>query len=70
AEAAARLTIPVWLIASREDEQIPFRHAERLRAALATNPRAEFEYMARGRHGELPQDFEARLARFFLLYVK
>lgn len=68
-EAAARLTIPVWLIASREDEQIPFRHAERLRAALAKNPRAEFEFMARGRHGELPPDFEARLARFFLLYL-
>ena len=70
AEAAARLTTPVCLIASREDEQIPFRHAERLRAALARNPRAEFEFMARGRHGEMPRDFEARLARFFLLYVK
>ena len=69
-EAAARLTIPVLLIASREDEQIPFVHAERLRAALAANPRAEFLLMARGRHGELPPDFPARLARFFLLYVK
>ena len=70
AEAAARLAIPVLLIASREDEQIPFAHAERLRQALARNPRAEFEFMDRGRHGVLPPDFEARLARFFLLYVK
>ncbi len=70
AAAAATLSIPVLLIASREDEQIPFRHAERLRQALAKNPRAEFEFTARGRHGELGPDFEARLARFFLLYVK
>ena len=65
AEAAARLTIPVLLVHSREDEQISFRHAERLQAALAANRRAEFEFMARGRHGELPPGFESRLARFF-----
>jgi pimeloyl-ACP methyl ester carboxylesterase len=69
-EAAARLTVPVLLIASREDEQIPFDHAERLRAALAGNPRAEFVFTARGRHGELAPDFTARLTRFFLLYVR
>ena len=69
-EAAARLAVPVLLIASREDEQIAFAHAERLRAALAANPRAEFLFIAHGRHGALPPDFEARLARFFLLYVK
>ena len=67
--AAARLAIPVYLIASREDEQIPFRHAERLRGALAGNPRAEFDFMDRGRHGVLPPDFERRLERFFLRYL-
>ena len=67
--AAARLAIPVYLIASREDEQIPFRHAERLRGALAANPRAEFDFMDRGRHGVLPPDFERRLERFFLRYL-
>jgi pimeloyl-ACP methyl ester carboxylesterase len=66
AAAAARLTIPVYLIASRDDEQIPFRHAERLRDALAANPRAEFEFMDRGRHGMLAPDVEERLERFFL----
>jgi dipeptidyl aminopeptidase/acylaminoacyl peptidase len=65
AEAAARVKVPVLLVHSRTDEQIPFRHAERLRAALATNARAEFEFMDRGRHGELPAGFEARLVRFF-----
>ena len=65
AEAAARLTVPVLLVHSRQDEQIPFRHAERLQAALAANRRAEFAFMDRGRHGELPPGFESRLARFF-----
>ena len=69
-EAAARLAVPVLLIASREDEQISFAHAERLREALAGNPRAEFVFTARGRHGELTPDFAVRLARFFLLYVR
>jgi len=67
--AAARLAIPGYLIASREDEQIPFRHAERLREALGTNPRAEFNFMDRGRHGVLPPDIERRLERFFLRYL-
>jgi uncharacterized protein len=65
AEAAARLEVPVLLVHSRQDEQIPFAHAERLRTALAANRRAEFEFIDRGRHGELPTGFEGRLARFF-----
>ena len=69
-EVAARLAIPVLLVASREDEQIPFAHAERLGRALAGNARAELLVLPRGRHGELPPDFGARLARFFLLYVR
>ena len=67
---AAALRAPVLLVASREDEQIPFAHAERLARALAANPRAELLFMAHGRHGALPPDFEARLAAFFLLYVR
>ena len=65
AAAAARLTVPVLLIHSRADDQIPFGHAERLRAALAGNPRAEFIFTDRGFHGELPAGFAARLADFF-----
>lgn len=64
--AAARLSIPVYLIASRDDEQIGFRHAERLREALVANPRAEYEFMDRGRHGVMAPDVEQRLERFFL----
>lgn len=64
-EAAARLTIPVWLLASRDDEQIPPHHAQRLAAALAANPRAEVDLTLDGRHGALPADFGQRLARYF-----
>jgi pimeloyl-ACP methyl ester carboxylesterase len=68
--AAAKISVPVLLVASRADEQIPFAHAERLRGALARNPRAELVTVDRGRHGELPAGFAARLAEFFLLYVR
>jgi fermentation-respiration switch protein FrsA (DUF1100 family) len=62
--AAARLTIPVQLWASRDDDQIPFTHAERLQRALAGNPRAEFQF-GRGLHNERATDFERRLVEFF-----
>lgn len=63
--AAANLETPVLLIHSREDEQVPFYHAELLKNALGANPRAEFHFFDRGRHGELPPDFGKRLAEFF-----
>jgi uncharacterized protein len=69
-QAAATITVPVLLVASRADEQIPFAHAERLGRALAGNPRAELMTMDHGRHGELPRGFEARLAEFFLIYLR
>lgn len=62
--AAARLMIPVLITASRDDEQIPFAHAERLQRALAKNPRAEFDF-GRGLHNEGAQDFDRRLFDFF-----
>jgi uncharacterized protein len=64
ATAAAALRIPVLLVASRDDEQIPFHHAERLAAALAGNPLAEIQF-GRGLHNERAPDFERRLAEFF-----
>jgi pimeloyl-ACP methyl ester carboxylesterase len=68
--AAAALSVPVLLAASREDEQIPFAHAERLRRALARNAHSELVFTDHGHHGELPPGFEASLARFFLLYLR
>jgi hypothetical protein len=62
--AAARLTIPVQIWASRDDDQIPFAHAETLQRALAGNPRAEFQF-GRGLHNERADGFERRLIEFF-----
>jgi pimeloyl-ACP methyl ester carboxylesterase len=62
--AAARLAIPVQIWASRDDDQIPFAHAERLQRALAGNSRAEFQF-GRGLHNERGEDFERRLIEFF-----
>jgi pimeloyl-ACP methyl ester carboxylesterase len=63
--AAARLTIPVLIAASRDDEQIPFAHAERLQRAMAGNPRAEFSF-GTGLHNDRADDFDRRLVEFFL----
>ena len=62
--AAAQLTVPVQVWASRDDDQIPFAHAERLQRALAGNPRA-IVHVGRGRHTERAADFEHRLIEFF-----
>jgi fermentation-respiration switch protein FrsA (DUF1100 family) len=66
--AAARLTIPVLIAASRDDEQIPFAHAERLQRAMAGNPRAEFSF-GTGLHNDRADDFDRRLVEFFLKHL-
>jgi fermentation-respiration switch protein FrsA (DUF1100 family) len=63
--AARQLAIPVFIIHGKEDEQIPFAHAERLAESLKANPRAEFYFFEKGLHGELPSDFLSRLKQFF-----
>ena len=63
--ATAKLNIPVFIIHSREDEQISFGHAERLKKALSPNPNAEFYFIEKGLHGELPLDFDSRVKEFF-----
>ncbi len=70
AEVAGKLSIPVFLIHSRGDEQISFTHAERLKESLSKNPKAEFYFQDRGRHGELPPDFEERLIEFFKKHLR
>lgn len=63
--AAVQLNIPIFIIHSKQDEQISFRHAERLKNALAQNPKAEFYFIEHGLHGELSVDFDSRLKKFF-----
>lgn len=47
----AKIEIPVLIIHNREDEQVPFNHAKRIKAALSDNPSAEFLFID-GFHGE------------------
>jgi dipeptidyl aminopeptidase/acylaminoacyl peptidase len=68
ASAAARLSIPVMLVHSRDDEQIPFAHAERLAAALRDNPRVDLHF-GRGLHNDRAPDFERRLTAFFVKHL-
>jgi dipeptidyl aminopeptidase/acylaminoacyl peptidase len=67
--AASRLQIPVMIAASRDDEQIPFAHAERLQQALRDNPRAEFVF-GRGLHNDRAEGFERRLFEFFARHLE
>jgi len=62
--AAQKITIPVFLIHSKSDEQISFRHAELLRASLSRNSKAEFYFIESALHGELPPDFFSRVRDF------
>jgi dipeptidyl aminopeptidase/acylaminoacyl peptidase len=64
-EAARRLTIPVLLIHSRADDQIPFHHARRLARALGANRGAQFVFVDQGYHGALDPDLQQRIADFF-----
>lgn len=62
---AQNLSTPILIIHTKQDEQIPFRHAEILRDALKNNRRAEFYFPETGLHGELPADFDERAKYFF-----
>ncbi len=63
--AARRIRTPVFLIHTKQDEQIPFGHAERLRDALREQGRGEFYFPEAGLHGELPLDFNKKIKDFF-----
>jgi len=64
-QAAVKLNIPVFIIHTKQDEQIAFSHAKRLERALEQNSKAEFYFPEQGFHGELPLDFNDRLRNFF-----
>lgn len=68
--AAQHLSTPILIIHTKQDEQIPFHHAELLKDALKNNQYAEFYFPETGLHGELPADFEKRIKDFFEKYIK
>ena len=68
-DAAERIQIPILIIHTKKDEQIPFYHAELLMKALRDNKRALFYFPEIGLHGELPMDFDERIKYFFEKYM-
>ncbi len=68
-KAAQDMQTPIFIIHTKEDDQIPFRHAVLLRDALKNNKQAEFYFPEEGLHGELPSDFDERVKNFFLKYL-
>ena len=62
--AAQKISIPILIIHPKQDEQIPFAHAMRLKEALKDNQNAQFIFHE-GRHGDLPEDIYERLRVFF-----
>lgn len=63
--AVGAIQAPVFLAHSRKDEQIAFKHAEILQQNLAHNKKLETYFLNTGLHGELPQEFHAKLKNFF-----
>jgi len=66
AGASLRLTIPLFITHSQNDEQIAFTHALLLQQSLAHNKKAEFYFFEQKLHGGLPDDFYVRLKEFFI----
>lgn len=73
AAAAQGTTTPVLVIHSRTDDQIPFRHALVIQAALADNPKAGVWFLESARHGESwsrhQAEYEERVRAFFREFV-
>lgn len=67
-ESAKRLSIPVLLIHSRQDEVIPFRHAQLIQAGLQSNPQAEFWFTDQ-LHGAMDAGYRQRLETWLAQYL-
>lgn len=65
ANSARTLTIPILVIHSKNDQIIPFSHAEILEEALQHNPQAEFWFEESLVHGQFGSAYEKRIGEFF-----
>jgi dipeptidyl aminopeptidase/acylaminoacyl peptidase len=68
-KSAEQLNIPILIIHSKQDQVIPFLHAQTLQKALAHHANAEFLFMEKGAHGELTPQEQNRIKQFFKLHV-
>lgn len=73
-KAAKNLKMPILLIHSQSDQTISFENAQRLKAALQNNPKAEFLFLEEGIHGALPpnllDDYQSKVINFFQRNLK
>ena len=65
AQAVQNLTIPIFIIHSKNDGVIPFEHALLLQEALKNNSKAEFWFQENVVHGGFSQTYRKRVGEFF-----
>ena len=68
-KAATKLTIPILVIHSRQDQLITFENAKRLKQALEQDSKTEFLFFEEGTHGVLPdhlqEEYQTKVLKFF-----
>lgn len=62
--AAKNINIPTLIIHSKNDQVIPFIHAQLIQTALEHNPQAEFLFHEQI-HGGLPLNYQVKILEFF-----
>jgi len=65
AKSAAKLTIPILIIHSRDDDVISFRHAQVFQEKLKHNPNASFIFVDEGKHGAFIPNHQEIIENFF-----
>lgn len=63
--AIKNVPIPILIIHSRADSQIPFEHAEWMKNALKDNPHAQFLFINDLGHGQINSTVQEKIKLFF-----
>lgn len=66
---AGKSDAPILLMHSRNDQVIPFAHAELLQDAIAHNPNAEFSWSDELLHGQASIESAERILDFFMRHL-
>ena len=64
-EAIKKVNIPILIIHSEEDQQVPFEHALWIKESLKHNPHAQFLFTNNLNHGQLSPNEQAKIKLFF-----
>lgn len=63
--STSKLTIPVLLIFTKNDEVIPFHHAEKFQHAVGNKPNVKFLIWDNLQHGQAASDYQNIIKSFF-----